>query len=271
MRLPRLLTLLLLWGCATFTPVRWYSLSDPVTRAELSTRLATPQVIFIGEFHDRRTHHELQMKVIELLVERGERVALGLEMFSLESQTILDHWVAGRIPADDFMKVYRQNWTIDWEEYAPMLRYARNHQIPLLGLNAPLDIVMKVSRSGWRSLSEGDRARLPVGVTPEATTSYQDFIYESFATHGMTPDRFPFFVEAQGVRNSTMARSIEEGLRRYPDRKLVVITGMGHAVRGGIPQMLPKTLRLRTLVLFPYDERMSGRVDPDDADLFIIE
>ncbi|GAB4293370.1 MAG: ChaN family lipoprotein [Desulfuromonadia bacterium] len=263
--------LLLLSGCTAVAPVRWHSLGDPVTRGEISRRLSAPRVIFLGEFHDQRSHHDLQLKVIQLLEEKGEPIALGMEMFSVDSQTVLDHWVSGRLPLEDFIGVYRQNWSIDWEEYGVIFRYARNHRIPIIGLNAPLDIVMKVSRSGWNSLSAAERGRLPVGVTPETTPEHRDFMSDAFASHGMDPDRFPFFVQAQGVRNSTMALRIQEALRTHPGRKLVVMTGMGHAVRGGIIQLLPPVIRAQTIVLFPYDDRMIGRIDPEDADIFIIE
>lgn len=263
--------LILLTACSTFAPPRWHSLSDPADRSVLLDRIFAARVVFVGEFHDRRTHHDLQLSLIRLLNERGDRIAVGLEMFSIESQTVLDHWVAGRIPLEEFVEYYRRHWTIDWEEYGAILRYARNHGIPVVGLNAPQDLVMKVSRSGWNSLSAADRARLPRGVSPAVTPSYRSFISEAFGSHGMDPGRFQWFVEAQGLRNSTMALAIGEALRTHPDRKLIVITGMGHAVRGGITAALPPETAAKSLIIFPWDDRMEGRIDPQDADLFIVE
>lgn len=263
--------LLVLAGCSTFSPPRWHSLGDPSARSVVLERISSARIVFIGEFHDRRTHHDLQLSLIRLLNERGTRIALGLEMFSIEGQTVLDHWVAGKIPLEDFVDYYRRHWTIDWEEYGPILRYARNERIPVVGLNAPQDLVMKVSRSGWGSLSDADRARLPLGVTPAITPSYRSFIGEAFGSHGMAPGRFQSFAEAQGLRNNTMALTIRQMLRTHPDRKLIVITGMGHAVRGGIAAALPPEIAARSLIIFPWDDRMEGRIDPHDADLFLIE
>lgn len=271
MRFLSFVLLLMLAGCSSLTAPRWHSLSDQEAHKELMEKLEPARIIFIGEFHDRRTHHELQLKLIRELMARGKQIVIGMEMFDLESQTALDRWSAGALSLDEFTRVYQQNWTIPWAEYGSILLLARNEKIPLVALNAPLDLVMQVSRHGWKFLRAEDRSRLPIGVTSEITDDYRDFIYGSFAQHQMSPERFSSFCDAQGVRNNTMAILIRQALSRYPDRIFVAITGVGHAMRPALGSSLGAELMARTRIVLPFEEKLLFTLEKNDADFFVIE
>jgi uncharacterized iron-regulated protein len=98
------------------------------------------QIVLVGELHAKRQHHEAQLAVIRALEEAGLRIAIGLEMFRHESQADLDHWISGEIDEQQFEKIYYDNWNFPWSAYRKIFEYARNHQIPLIGLNVPWEI-----------------------------------------------------------------------------------------------------------------------------------
>jgi uncharacterized iron-regulated protein len=237
--------------------------------ARMVADLATARVIFLGEFHDRREHHRMQLAVIAALEKSGVPLALGLEMFDRESQATLDLWGKGELSVPDFMARYRRNWTIDWTEYDQILLFARNNRIPLVGLNVPDDIISRVAHGGAGSLRPSDLDRLPRGVSAGVGDSYRSFLRRAFASHaeGMGEDGFDAFCDAQGVRNSTMALGVASYLERHPERTMVVIAGVGHAMRRAVATELARRAPLATRIVIPLTEgELPFGVEAEDAD-----
>ncbi|HEY6008634.1 MAG TPA: ChaN family lipoprotein [Geobacteraceae bacterium] len=232
------------------------------------TDLRTARVIFLGEFHDRREHHRLQLQVITALQKSGVPFAIGMEMFDLESQGALDLWGEGKLGLLDFVGTYQRNWNIDWAEYDTILLFARNNRIPLVGLNVPDDIIERVANGGTGALRPADRARLPAGVSAAMDDSYRDFLRRAFVSHAMGEKGFDAFCDAQGVRNSTMALRIAAYLEQHPEQTMVVISGVGHAVRRAVPAQLALRLpRLTSRIVLPLaDGELPVGVEAADAD-----
>lgn len=227
------------------------------------------RVVFVGEFHDQREHHALQLDIIKALRQSGTPIAIGLEMFDMESQPVLDRWVRGEMDLREFMAYYQQNWTISWAEYDSILLYGRNNRVPLVALNAPADLVRNVAHGGFRSLGPDETARLPVGVNGAASPSYREFMRDVFADHELDAVSFNNFCEAQAVRNNTMRALIGGYLAKNPGRTMVVITGVGHAMRRAVADDLGKGLGLTTRVIIPVTEGLFDRINRDDADYFV--
>ena len=66
-----------------------------VSFEELVGDLASVPLVFIGELHTSRGHHEAQLQIIRALADKGEKVAIGLEMFHDGHQEELDAWLSG--------------------------------------------------------------------------------------------------------------------------------------------------------------------------------
>ncbi len=254
-------------GCGGRT--QWLAGDDRTAFDRMIADARQARVVFVGEFHDQREHHTLQLDIIKALRQGGAPLAIGLEMFDMESQPVLDRWVRGEMELRDFIAAYRQNWTVSWAEYDAILLYCRNNRISLVALNAPAELVRKVAHAGFDSLSPDDRARLPAGVNGAATPSYRDFMREVFADHTLDAISFNNFCEAQAVRNNTMGRLIGDYLEKNPERSLVVITGIGHAMRRAVADDLGKTAGVATRVIIPVTEGLLGRINRDDADYFV--
>jgi uncharacterized iron-regulated protein len=211
-------------------------------------------IIFMGEVHNDAAHHRLQLQLLRALVERKEKVALGLEIFQADSQQALDDWSAGKLTEEEFRAVYAKNWTFDWNLYRDLLIYARDNRIPLVALNVPRGIASKVARQGFASLSAEERKQLPEGITCELKSSYTTLLQRAFGkifSHVVKQSNFTNFCEAQSLRNSAMAWHLERYRQKHPERTILAVAGVWHAVKGGAPERLSTESRKGLRVILP--------------------
>ncbi|GAB4272687.1 MAG: ChaN family lipoprotein [Deferrisomatales bacterium] len=229
--------------------------------------LLDARVVFVGELHDRPAHHRAQLRLIRALHEAGRPLAVGLEMFRASAQGELDRWVAGELSSATFRKVYRDNWNYPWEGYGAIWAYAREHGIPLLGLNVSRALVRRVAREGFASLPPDQVAGLPP-IRCEVDETYERFIRRALGAHGRSGPAFLHFCEAQLVWDVGMAYHLGRYLNAHPDTTVVVLAGSGHAWKRGIPAQLARQGPVAVRVLVP---EIPGRLEPstatvDDAD-----
>ncbi|NTW98887.1 MAG: ChaN family lipoprotein [Geobacteraceae bacterium] len=204
--------------------------------------LPVAYVIFVAEIHDDKKHHELQLDVIRSLRSKKIPLAIGLEMFQMDNQNFLDDWVAGRITEQDFTSIFARNWTYDWSLYRDIFIFARDNHIPMIALNIPKDIISKVVRQGFASLTPEELKSLPPGITSELNKPQTDLLrntYQAIFKRAANEKKLANFFEAQAVRNSGMASIIAGELKSHPGRKVVTLAGTWHAVRHGVPEFLP--------------------------------
>ena len=267
MRLILLLILILLqMGCSGL-PHR-LDISDRPAVARMMADLGQARVVFVGEFHDQRDHHLLQLEVIKELHRQGLSLAIGLEMFDIEKQPSLDEWISGGLPLQEFVARYQQGWSINWAEYDSIMLFARNNRIPMVALDAPPEIVRLVTHGGPGALGDNVMLRLPEGTTTVMLPAYKKFMSLAFRTHEIPDAMFDNFCAAQGLRNSTMAKRISGYLRQHPKRSMVVIAGVGHAMRRAVPAALAREgLSLR--IVIPKVEGLYEELDSDDMDYFV--
>lgn len=237
---------------------------------ELAPVLAAQRIILVGEHHTAAAHHQAQLIIIQALVAAGQKVAVGMEMFRSDSQPDLDAWVAGQLAASEFKTVYEDNWNYPWYLYQPILEFARQNRLPVVGLNVPREITRRVAHQGFAGLSEKERRDLPF-VTCDVDEDYMTYIRQAYGAHGHGQMNFTHFCEAQLVWDKSMAANALRFLTGNPDLTLVVLAGSGHARKGGMPAQLKKMAPLTHLVILP---EVPGSIDPetldhDDADYLI--
>jgi uncharacterized iron-regulated protein len=234
--------------------------------------LQTVRMVFVGELHDEKAHHLLQLRVIQGLEDAGVPTAVGLEMFRHEDQPYLDQWVSGSLSEEEFVEHYYRNWNLSWSLYRPIFIFAREKQIPLVGLNVPAEITRQVAREGFSSLPPEDLTRLPSGVRCEVGPEYETFIRRSLGAHAHAGMNFTHFCEAQMLWDTAMAWHALEYLRQHPERTMVVLAGSGHAWRHGIPRQVERQSDLSLRVLLPEIPGRLGAstVTPEDADYLLL-
>lgn len=214
-----------------------------VTMTQMVAETANSDVVLIGESHNNRDHHDLELALIRSLWEKNRDLAIGLEMFQSDSQQALDDWTEGRMNETAFQAVFTKNWSLDWDMYRGIFLFAREKRIPMIALNVPMEIVRKVAHHGFASLTDEERRNLPQGTSCDLNNPHTAFLKKTFQevpNHRMNQQYFTFFCEAQTLRNSGMALNITRYLKSHPGRKVVGLTGIWHAIKNAIPEQLER-------------------------------
>jgi uncharacterized iron-regulated protein len=274
----RLLALLLTVAAILFLARQWDT--DRVLRIadgrmigqdEMIGEIRGARLVFVGENHGRPGDHRTQLKIIAKLYRQGVPLAIGLEMFSAGSQHLLDSWGAGRLGEEDFIKGYYREWPMPWTLYRDIFRYARKHAIPLVGLNVPRAISRKVAREGFAALTPAELRELPAGVSCSIDSGYRAFIRRAYAAHGEAAETFEHFCEAQMLWNMGMGMHLLGYCDRHPDTTVIVLTGVGHAMKQAIPIEVTRRSRVTSRVILPEFSHLDrSRVTVSDADYLVL-
>ncbi len=219
-------------------------------------------VVFVGELHNDRAAHAVELEVLQgafarygvegVVKSQSRPMALSLEMFERDVQHLLDEYLAGMILERQFLAGSRP-WNNYQTDYRPLVEFARGQKLPVLAANAPDRYVNRVSRLGREALKELPTpaktwiAPLPYG---EASAAYS----EKFrAVMGGMPAAAPggaagghssphgalHLLDAQALRDATMAYSIAEHLKRQPRALVIHVNGNFHSEgRLGTPEQL---------------------------------
>lgn len=106
-----------------------------LTAEELVARLGTTSRLIVGEQHDNRDHHELQLWILQSLGERRTQGSLLLEMLTPDQQLRVDDVRHASTPSADLpgALAWQSGW--DWNLYGPIVRFALSQPYPLLAAN----------------------------------------------------------------------------------------------------------------------------------------
>ncbi len=221
-----------------------------LTQQEILRELAKADVVYLGETHDRAEDHQAQIEILKRLYQQNRKIAIAMEMFQRPFQDILDQYLAGKITETQLVEQseYKKRWGFAWENYAPILRFAKTHQLPVLALNTPTEVSRKVARSGIESLTASERKYIPpLSDIRTDDPEYRQFVQAAYeqhhqAGHGNSTS-FERFFTAQVLWDETMAEKIAQFLKANPNYQVVVLAGQGHIIYGyGIPSRVSRHL-----------------------------
>lgn len=233
--------------------------ADPkiVTRPEaILSALALADVVYLGETHDNPEDHQTQLEIIQKLASAHPKIAIAMEMFQRPYQGVLDRYLTGQVSEQELLEQseYKQRWGFPWKYYAPILRLAKEKQLPVIALNTPTEVTRQVARAGLESLTAEQRQFIPpFSEIRTDNTEYRQLIVKAFqqhqtADHGSSADQSRFFL-AQVLWDETMAAGIAKFLKANPDYQVVVLVGQGHIIYGyGIPSRVARRLKDNQLV-----------------------
>jgi uncharacterized iron-regulated protein len=236
---------------------------------EMIGEVASTEVLLTGEIHNNIQHHQLQLETIKALNDAGVALAVGFEMFPREQQATLDRWTDGTLSPEDFKTFYEKHWSLPWSLYQDIFFYIREKRIPALALNAPSDVIETVSRTGFLSLTDEQTKRLPPGLGCNVDDKYMAFMRRVYSLHQMKDREFQYFCEMQLLWDKSMAWYLLDYLGKKPQRVVVVIAGLRHAWKKGIPlQVRQYSGDTRYAVLLPEVPGMvvPGKITLEDAD-----
>jgi uncharacterized iron-regulated protein len=255
-----------------FSPIQQQYVSPQIVLQQL----AIADVVYLGETHDNPADHQAQLKIIQALYQKQPQLAIALEMFQRPYQPVLDRYLAGQITEAELKQQsqFDQRWGYDWEQYAPILRFAKANRLPLIALNTPTEITRKVARQGLASLTASDRQFIP--PTTEIRTDNNAYrrriqkIYEEIHQSHSSSKNFEQFFQAQVLWDETMADRIAQIATTHPNHQIVVLAGQGHIIYGdGIPSRVARRLKntpnfVQCLVLLnPEDTKRESRAIAD--------
>ncbi len=243
--------------------------------AEVLPELAKANVVYLGETHDSLEDHQTQLKIIQELYQRNPKIAIAMEMFQRPYQNVLNQYLAGKITEEEFLEQseYEERWGFDWENYAPILRFAKEKKLPVLALNTPSEISRKVAREGLESLTPTERAFIPpfseIRIDNEEyrQMALAAFKHHQAAGHGNSANASRFFL-AQVLWDETMAEGVADFIQANPDYQVVVLAGQGHIIYGyGIPSRVARRLNdkkliQRSVLLSPTEDALTTKDKP---------
>ena len=220
---------------------------EPLKQADVLRVIAPTQVVYLAETHTDVADHAVQLEIVQSLAQRGE-IAIALEMFQRPFQGALDAYLAGTLTEEALIaeSEYNERWGYDWELYAPILRYAKANQIPLIALNTPAEVTRQVAKEGLESLTGDALEHIPaVADIDTDDPAYRNWISEIFNSHQGAGHSLNFdnFFAAQVLWDETMADGIVRQLAAAPERQVIVLVGEGHvAYDHGIPSRVERRM-----------------------------
>jgi uncharacterized iron-regulated protein len=241
--------------------------------------IARADVVLVGEQHDDRNTHRLELALLEGLMRRRVGLAVALEMFERDTQTSLAAYLSESLSEKEFLESARP-WPRYASDYRPLVEFARAHGWPVIASNVPRRIAALIARDGLQavdSLSETDRGFVARSIECPRD-DYRTRFIETMNEHpapGVEKlsqpereamnDRYYF---AQCVKDETMAEAIVS-VRTAPERPLVVhFNGAFHTdFRAGVVPRVERRLdegRVVVLSILPVEGL--DTLDPNDDD-----
>ena len=233
--------------------------------------LSKADVVFIGENHDHRQGHALELELLKGLYERRPDMALGMEMFERDTQLVMDEYLAGHLTDSSFAQASRP-WPNYKEDYAPLVTFCKEHTLPVLATNAPRRYVNMVSREGQGALltlPKTSKTYLPplpysMSLPPEYNRQLDAIFSGGHDPNNPampSPERMK---QAQGLWDATMADSIFS-YRRHSKRMILHVNGAMHSDSGfGIAarlHALNPRLRIKIVTIRPAETYPSAPSD----------
>jgi uncharacterized iron-regulated protein len=192
----------------------------------------TADVVFLGEHHNNPIVHWQHTRLLKALAKELPGLSLGMEMFERDQQPALDSVILGGWSLKRFADSTRV-WPNYATDYAPMIKFCRDHGIRVWATNVPRTYPRLVARNGLMALPDAPdfnpehAAPLPI-VVDYSLPSYQQML-EMMAGHGMGTDSLQArqFVQAQAIKDATMAHVIGQNHARH--RPLLHVNGTYHS------------------------------------------
>jgi len=191
--------------------------------------MAKADVLFFGEEHNDSTGHYLEYTLFKKLAEKYPgKIALSMEMFETDCQTVLDEYLNGLIREKNFITDARA-WP-NYNDYRPLIELAKESHIPIIAANAPARYTNMVNRLGLASLQQlsvTGKSYLPPLPIDTATGAYYDKFSQIMGGHSDMPGMQMY--QAQNLWDATMGWSIARFFRSHPDYKILQLNGGFHS------------------------------------------
>lgn len=163
-------------------------------------------IILFGEFHNNPISHWLQLELGKDL-QKTNQLIFGAEMIEADNQMALNEYLKGNINYKGLDSLARL-WSNYKTDYAPIVDFAKEKQIPFIATNIPRKYANKVYRAGDFNVLDQMTAEekswiAPLPILFDANLPQYKKILEMMGEHGT-----PGLVKAQAIKDATMAHFI---------------------------------------------------------------
>ncbi|MDO7853054.1 ChaN family lipoprotein [Hymenobacter convexus] len=268
MRFLRLISFfLLLLGLASFAADRpayrlFTAAGPPADYDQMLQELAQADVVLFGEQHNDALTHWLELQVARdlLKLKKPGQLVLGMEMFERDVQPLVAAYSTGEL-ADTAFERQARPWPNYATDYRPLLLFARENHLPIVGTNAPrpfAKVVAQRSLTALDKLPAVDRALLaplPLKVDYDLP-GYKNMAAMFGGTGSAHGGGAQNIIQAQALKDATMAHFIQAS--RQPGQTLLHVNGSYHSdhhdgIVAWLRQYAPK-LRVRTLSVVTQEQ-----------------
>ncbi len=219
-------------------------------------RIGTSDAVFLGENHDDKVAHSLQLEIFKRAVEKyriERKVALSLEMFERDAQIILDEYLKNFITEKKFLDDSRP-WKNYQADYRPLVEFAKEQKLNVIAANAPRRYVNMVSRLGRDSLNQLSPeakkwlAPLPYGEPSKAYSDKFNALMGGMPEANMGLNKI---LDSQSLWDATMAFSISKVLKKTKTPLIIHLNGAFHTENrlGTVEHLLKYNPKTRVLVV----------------------
>jgi uncharacterized iron-regulated protein len=176
-----------------------------VSYKKMINDLGSRDIVLFGEFHNNPIAHWLQLEVTKDLGTK-RKLVLGAEMFEQDNQPALDLYLQKKLSAKGLDSVARL-WKNYPTDYAPLVNYAKDNNIPFAASNIPRRYASLVSRGGFGALDTLTSSQkewiAPLPIQYDSSLPGYKKMLDMMPGHGA--GNFP---KAQAIKDATMAHFI---------------------------------------------------------------
>ncbi|WP_226915640.1 ChaN family lipoprotein [Hymenobacter siberiensis] len=235
---------------------------QPADYDQMLTELAQADVVLFGEQHNDALAHWLELQVAKdlLKLKKPGDLVLGMEMFERDVQPLVAQYAAGTL-ADTAFERQARPWPNYDTDYRPLLQFARENHLAVIGTNAPRPFAKTVAQRSLTALDKlpaADRALLaPLPLKVDYDLPGYKNMAAMFggagSAHGGGAQNI---IQAQALKDATMAHFIETSCQ--PGETLLHFNGSYHSdhhdgIVAWLRQYAPK-LRVRTISVVTQEE-----------------
>ena len=212
---------------------------EDVAREKMIDEIVDAQVIYLGEKHDNPFQHNGQLEVLQGLIKRGKKPAIGFEFFSQDQTGWLLNYTRGygslMAPAMEkrvegyLRKKLGWEGREDWMFYMPIIELARKHKLPVFGADLSKGTRVRLTRTGIDGMLAVEK--MAMFSTGFADANYRKVMHERLSrSHCGTAsgDFLERLYQTWLARNDAMAKAVIEMRRDMADDPVVMILGLAH-------------------------------------------
>lgn len=212
-----------------------YQLYSPQASAinihQLPASIRSADVILIGEWHTHSGIHRFQTDLLKSLSQSNDTIALSMEQFSRDKQSVVNEYLAGKIGEQMLIK-NGNAWPNYTSDYRPLVEFAKAKDMDIIAANAPKPIVRCIGQQGLdylNKLTRKERSQLAEDIDT-SPSAYKDKFMASM--HHGKPEQTVKQFAAQVTWDETMAESIVNYLEDNPGHKVIHVVGKFHVEQG---------------------------------------